>query len=355
LDLRQFGYELPKHAHGKRIFGTPHQVVTFTDDHTLAVSIFVRNPNPGLSVRGRVFAGWYLFETASLDPLSGKVLRTETWSNSTIFSGVFAARGGDLVVWHDLTLSLQAADGTTLKTLTLDTKDFPRGISVKESPSGETLFAEFADQRGEHILGIRTEDLHELSWFHLPGYSADAGSDSYFAFIRNHPNSPPPVPMDLFVQSMAQQFPTVLPKPIFTTSPGCSRIAFLDNRTLGISGMCSDLTILDISGEVLFHRQFDKVLTGGMTRSRNSDLVVLDTFVLKGGSDFLDIPQHAEVRSLLFLNRKTKRLLEVPHLSRARYSSSMALSPDGCLLAIQNDSNLEIYDVCNAAIEAELR
>jgi hypothetical protein len=84
LDLHQFGYEIPKDARGKRIFPTPHQVVTFVDDSTLAVSLFVRNPHPGLSVRGKVFGGWYLFQTTFLEARSGKVLRTETWSNSTV-------------------------------------------------------------------------------------------------------------------------------------------------------------------------------------------------------------------------------------------------------------------------------
>jgi hypothetical protein len=355
LDLRHFGYEVPSEARGKRIFATPNQTLTFIDDHTLAISLFVRNPHPGLSVRDSVFGGWYLFQTTFLDARSGKVLRTQTWSNSTVHSGIFASPGRGFVVWRDLTLSLHAPDGTTLKTLSMDAKDFPRGISVRQSPSGETLFAEFADRSGNHIVSIRTEDLQKLSRFDLPGYFDDAGSDSYFVFIRSHPQSLPPIPMDLFVGNMAHQEPTFLPTPIFTAEPGCLYITFLDDRTLGVSGRCGNLTILDVSGEVLFHRQFEKALTGGMIGCRNCDLVVSDTFALKGGSDLLDIPQHSEGRSLLFLNLKTKKLVEVPHPARATHSSSMALSPNGCLLAIEKDSNLEIYEICNSAIATDLQ
>ena len=114
-----------------------------------------------------------------LEPRSGKVLRTEAWSNSTVWSGLFPTRDGGYVVWHDLELSLHAADGTTLKTLTLDPNEFPRGVSVEQSPSGNTLFAEFADRTGHHILRIRVEDLQMLSWLHLRGYFTGAGSDSY--------------------------------------------------------------------------------------------------------------------------------------------------------------------------------
>jgi hypothetical protein len=150
-------------------------------------------------------------------------------------------------------LSLHAADGTTLKTLTLDPNEFPRGASVEQSPSGNTLFAEFADRTGHHILRIRVEDLQMLSWLHLRGYFTGAGSDSYFASLRDHPNSLAPAPMDVFVRGIVEQNNSKSVKsPIFTTAPSCSRIVFLDDRTLGVSGMCGELTILDISGRFCF-------------------------------------------------------------------------------------------------------
>lgn len=356
LDLHQFGYEVPNNARVNRIFPTPHQVVAFVDDNTLAVSLFVRNPHPGLSVRGKVFGGRYLFQTTFLGARSGNVLHTETWSNSTVWSGLFPARNGSFVVWHDLELSLHAADGAIVKSLTLDPKDFPRGASVEQSPSGNTLFAESSDRTGNHILRIRTQDLEMLSWLHLGGYLSGVGSDSYFAFLRDHPDSVAPPPMDVFARSIAEaDDPKSGMNRIFTTSPGCSRIVFLDDRTIGVSGMCRDLTILDISGEVLFHRKFGEALTGGITGCRNCDVAVSSTFAVKGGSEFLDIPQHAEERSIIFLNRKTKQLVEVPRSARVRHSASAALSPNGCLLAIQNDSELEIYEVCDSAIGMKLR
>jgi hypothetical protein len=274
-----------------------------------------------------------------------------------VWSGLFPTNNGSFVVWHDLELSLHAPDGATLKTLTLDSDDFPRGASVEPSPSGNTLFAGFSDRTGDHILRIRTEDLQTLSWLHLPGYLTGVGSDSHFAFLRSHPTPLAPPPMDVFARGIAEEDDDSKSgkAPIFTTSPGCSRIVFLDDRTLGVSGLCRDLTILDISGEVLFHREFEKVLTGGITRCGNCDVAVSSTFVLKGGSEFLDIPQHAEGQSIIFLNRKTKQLVEVPRKARVRNSASSALSPNGCLLAIQNDSQLEIYELCGSAIGKKIR
>jgi hypothetical protein len=94
------------------------------------------------------------------------------------------------------------------------------------------------------------------------------------ASLRDHPNSLAPAPMDVFVRGIVEQNNSKSVKsPIFTTAPSCSRIVFLDDRT-GVSGMCGELTILDISGEVLFHREFEKVLTGGITGCRNCDVAV---------------------------------------------------------------------------------
>jgi hypothetical protein len=321
--------------------------------HSLFLYLF-GIPIQGIGAR-EGFWGVVLVSDDLLEPRSGKVLRTEAWSNSTVWSGLFPTRDGGYVVWHDLELSLHAADGTTLKTLTLDPNEFPRGVSVEQSPSGNTLFAEFADRTGHHILRIRVEDLQMLSWLHLRGYFTGAGSDSYFASLRDHPDSLAAAPMDVFVRGIAEENNSKSVKsPVFTTAPGCSRIVFLDDRTLAVD-MCHDLTILDISGEVLFHREFEKVLTGGITGCRNCDVAVSGTFVLKGGSEFLDIPQHTEGQSIIFLNRKTKQLVEVPRKARVRHSGSSALSPNGCLLAIQNDSEVEIYDVCNSAIGMKLR
>jgi hypothetical protein len=115
LDLRQLGYEEPKTFHTQAEYRALHNSAVFLDDDTLAVSLFVRNPHPGLSVRDKVLGGPYLFQTVLLDAKSGKILRTQTWSNSGIGCGLFTANNGNFVVFHGLKLSLHSSDGTLVK------------------------------------------------------------------------------------------------------------------------------------------------------------------------------------------------------------------------------------------------
>jgi len=348
LDLRQFGYEVPKDRRGKRTFPTPHQVVTFIDNNTLAISLFVANPHPGLSVRDKVFGGWYLFETSFVDARTGKLLRTESWSNSTVHSGLFPAPNGGFVVWHDLELSLYAADGTRVKTLALDPKDFPRGPGLKQSPSGKTLFVEAPYGR---VLRIRTSDLQQLSWLDLRGYYTGAGSDSYYALLRARPHSSLPLAMDVFIVSTSEQESGANePRRIFTTSGHCLSIVFLDDETLGVSGFCNDFVILAGSGQVLFEHRFDKVVTGGMTSCDHCDVIVSDTFTLSGGSELLDVPQREVKSSRVFFNRRTKQLFELPDKGTVTNPRSSALAPNGCLLAIQEGPRLDEYNICDSPI-----
>src|SRR5580704_7337185 len=141
VDLRLLGLEFPEHSPALRAYELMKNKVAFTDQNTLAVSFFVPNNNQGLSVRGRIFGGPYLFQTVFLDARTGKALRTQTWSNSGNGCGLFPSPDGGFIIWHDLDLSLHVPDGTVRTTLALNAEDFPRIPSVVQSPSGNTLFA----------------------------------------------------------------------------------------------------------------------------------------------------------------------------------------------------------------------
>jgi hypothetical protein len=351
LDLRTLGYEEPKNFHAQAEYQTLHNSAVFLDDDTLAISLFVRNPRPGLSVRGKVLGGSYLFQTFFLDVKSGKTLYTQTWSNSGIGCGLFPASNGTFVVSHGLELSLHSSDGTPLKSLSLDPKDFPRAVTVKLSPSGNTLFAVRSDQQGEHVLRIRTADLQILGWLDLPGYFTDSGSDSQFAFLRQERE----LPQHMEVYSLVVDPKAQTPKKIFTTSEECSSLTFLDEQTLGVSGQCHDLTILNTSGEVMFQQRFKGEVTGPIIPCGRCDLVVSSAYVLRGASALLDIFPKTKARSIILFNRKTRQLLEVPYTNAAKYVSSLALSRNGCLLAVQKDSLLEVYRICNSPIGAKLQ
>ena len=356
IDLRKFGYQESKEKWA-RFHIPPRDSVTFIDANTIAVSIFAPNTKPGLSVRSEVFGGPYLFQTVFIDAKSGEVLRTQQWSNSEMGCGVFSAANSRFVVWHDLELSLRASDGTVIKTLNLDSKSFPRAASITQSPSGDTLFAKRADRDGDHVFVIRTADLQEITWLDFPGYFSDSGSDSYFAFLR--PRHGINAAMDLFVQRIAGQDPKSLePKRIFTTDePGCFSAVFLDEQTLGVSGNCHDVTLLNTSGEIQYHRHFDRVLTGAITRCRSCDLLFFSTYVLSGGSTLLDTLPKAKSKDVVLLDRKTGHQVEWQRKTPVKHPhvGSTALSPDGCTLAIQNDWYLEVYRICGSSIGKKLQ
>lgn len=355
LDLRTFGYDEPKQRLGSLFYSGLRNALTFTDESTLAISLFVKNPKPGLSIREKTFGGAYLFQTVFWDVKSGKMLRTKQWSNAVVGCGLFPAPSGGFVVWHDLELSLYAPDGALLKTLALDAKSFPRAVSITQSPGGGTLFATRVDQSGNHVLCIRTADLQQIVWLDLPGYFADSGSDSRFAFVRPRPGILPP--MDVFVVGVtAQNLKYKGTKPIFTTSdPGCNSAVFLDEQTLGISGRCPDLTILSTVGDVQYHRRFGGVLTGAITPCRECDLIFFGTYTLTGGSALLDTPPKLKNQSFVLLNRKTHDLVEWRRSIPDRlHFASAALSPDGCFLAIQHNSNVDLYSTCNSPMRTRL-
>jgi hypothetical protein len=359
LDLRQFGYEKPDKFREQAEYQALQNSIVFVDNDTLALSLFVRNPHPGFSVRNKLSGGPYLFQTVFLDAGSGRILHSQTWSNAAIGCGLFPANNGTFVIERGLELSLHGPDGTLLKSLSLSPKDFPRTPSLKQSPSGNTLFAFQSDRTGDHVLRIRTSDLQPLGWLDFAGYFSGAGSDSYFAFVRAVPGSPPSKsdwggpPMQLFMHRFdAEDAAHAEPDLIHTTpTPGCTSVVFLDNETLGLSGMCHEFLILNKAGTILYQQRFEREMTSPMLPCRSCDLVAFGTYVLRGGSSWSDTFPKAKGRSIILFNRRTRQVLELPYtMSTGNLSSSKALSPNGCLLALQSDSRIEVFRTCNLPI-----
>jgi hypothetical protein len=353
VNLREFGYEELK---GRRDQLQPNvgpfQPAAFLDNDILAVSFLVKNPNPGLSVRGKIYAGPVQLQTVFLNANSGKTVRTQRWAGCAMGCGLFPARNGSFVIWHDREFDLHSQDGKLMKTLALDPDAFPRMVQVKQSPSGDTLFAIRSDVRGHHVLPIRVENLQKGEWLELPGYFEGAGSDSSFAFSRSGTKEINP-PMDVFIGPIARPNPRESTR-IFTSSPGCFSLVFLDEAALAVSGGCPTLTILRTSGEVVYQRKFDRVLTGRITTCRNCDLIVLSTFTLNGGSERLDIPAKGRERSLVFFNRRTTDLVELPRTGITKALGGIALSPNGCVLVIQNEGRVEFHRLCDSPLREKL-
>lgn len=354
IDLRQFGDELPPPRGQFILSAVPQNTLTFLDNKTLAISMFIRNPHPGLSVRNKVFGGEYLFQTVFLDAESGKVIRTEQWSNASINCGLFFAPGGGFVVWHDFDLALHAPDGSITKTLVLDSTRFLRGASLNQSISGETIFAENGDRLGKYILRIRTEGLEQIGWSTFEeGYSEAAQSDSHFAFLTTRPTTFAPTHLLITdIGSQDSRSSAFVPKQILTTE-GCLSVSFLDEQTLSTSGGCHELTIVSTSGNVLYKRTFDSLI-GDVTPCRSCSVLVTGTYVMSRGSGLLDIPQKTIPKNIILLNWKTGDFVELPSPGTAKRSGATALSPNGCLWAMRIDTLLRIYRPCDSPVTAKL-
>lgn len=348
LDLRSVGYEFPGLPSARIGYRILTNKLAFIDNDILAVSLFVSNPSPEMSVREKVFGGQYLFETAFFDAKSGKPLRKQTWSNAGRGAGLFPAPGGGFVVWHDLDLSSYAADGTMLKTLALDPKDFPRAVSIHQSPSGEMLFA-LTLGRGVRVRRITTRDLSQLGWLDfVPGFLHGAGSEEYFAFTRQ--SSPPPYPprIDVFIVDLSGDETSMRePKRIFaTSSPGCENISFLDEDTLGLSGSCHALTLIKASGAVLYQHRFDKEFAGDVIGCQDCGLVLSSTYILGGGGEWRETFPTAKNRKIVLIDGKSGDLRQYPTGPTAKQVSALSISPNGCRFAEQTDARLDIYDIC---------
>jgi hypothetical protein len=309
-----------------------------------------------------------LFQTIFVDAKTGNILRTNQWSNASGRCGLFAVADGSFVVWGDDELSLHARDGTVVKTVTaFDSKStLTVAFKVKQSTTGNTLFAIGSDRRGEHVHAFRAADLNEINAFDLPGYATESASDSLFALMQSRSMRI----MDIFIRPIEEPapqlkriFPTAPPscgpgtclenQTLSTTHPSCGSLAFVDNQTLAVSGMCHSLILMNTSGDIVYTRRFERVLTSPVIPCKNCDLIVFGTYVLKGGSAFLDTFPRAQARSTVILNRATNEMIELPDTS-AKHHAATALSPNGCFLAHQRDSRVEIYNLCDSPIGTKL-
>jgi hypothetical protein len=378
LDLHQHGYEQPKPQQKGplwKLLGLgPRNELAFVDNETLAVSFFVRNPNPGLSVRGKVAGGQQLFQTIFVDAKTGNILHVDQWSNASGHCGLFPLSDGLFVVWSDDELILHGHNGTTLKTATVfDPKSTSvAGFKVAQSITGNTLLAIGSDRRGRHVRAFRAADLSEIAAFDLPGYATESASDSQFAILQSRLGTMRI--MDLFIRPIVEEdspssgqlkriFTSAPPscyvgtclenQTLSSAQPSCDSVTFLDDRTLAVSGMCHSITFMSTSGDIIYTRQFERVLTDRVVPCRSCDLIVFGTYVLKGGSAFLDTFPKAQARNTIILNRVTNKLIELPDRS-AKHHASTALSPNGCFLARQRDSRLELYNLCDSPIGTKL-
>jgi hypothetical protein len=364
LDLHQLGYrELDDRAVLE--YESIENPLIFVDNHTLAVSLIVPNPTPGTSVRGKRFGGRYLFETIFIDSDTGKLLRTQVWSNSSAGSGLFPAPNGAIVVWHDLELDLYAPEGKLLKTLALEPNDFPVHYRLSQSPSGNTLFMHRYDQKARSALRIQTADLKPLGWIDSPQYSRGDWSNANLAFLNPHEGIDPP--WDIFIGQIGEskienieRLFTIPSDPkrlgrIFDNG-ACEFVSFLDEQTFAVSGQCPHIYVLNTAGEVKYHRSFDKSVTGKVTSSRNSSLLTFSTFVLTGGSVLFDTFPRAKQERVLLFDRNTGGTVEwTPRAILKRPQvDSQGLSPDGCMFAREQDWHLEIYRICGSQIGAKL-
>lgn len=359
INLRDFGYTEPKDQKA-RFHVQPKNPVVFTDDNTIAISFFARNSNPGLSTRGKVSGGPYLFKTIFLHANTGVAFRSQEWSNADMGCGLFPVADGSFVVWHNLSFRLFAPTGVLVKRLDLRSVDFPRMPGVSQSPTGNMLFVTRSDTEGNHVLVIRTADLTPVTWLELPGYFSGSGSDMFFAFLRAHADGEYSPPTDVYIVPIADNHsPHPKPRKIFTSGiPGCLSVAFTNQQMLAITGSCHDLIIIDTSGHVHHYQQFGEDMTGPAISCRHCGRILFSTYRLVGGSALLDTFPTAKSRTNVLLDQKTGRVVKwkSPNAKHSVMSFS-AISPSGCFIAVEDRSSVNVYNTCGAPddLDATLR
>lgn len=238
-DLRALGWQPPRKLGRGLYYPAPHSPM-FLSDGTLVVSLFVENPEPGLSVRGKKFGGPQLFKTFFFDTRSWNVVRSSVLANAGLRIGFFPGPDGSFAVWDNFEVTEHGADGRTLATLELDSHTLRQYFYVFSSAGGGTLFVKSYDRTGTSLLVLRAADLHSFGRFDVPACYEYRASDSYIACYRQREDS---MIMEVLVSPIG---PDNHIHPDFRSvfSGGtCLAATFLSEDTIALGHSCNDLTI----------------------------------------------------------------------------------------------------------------
>jgi hypothetical protein len=346
VDLRAFGYVRPTAEREKRVYDFLRYSVAFLDDETLTVSFLKKNDHPGLSRRDGTPGGEYVFHTALLDPLTGRVRGQHTWGNAGNWNALLPLENGNFFVQDDVWIRVYSKE---LQEIASKKQDVPGDLLPRYSvsPSGRALF-EFQDaydnKRGwlTRISLLDPLTLEQKQSKLTPGHADETVSDAQVVYSLANPRNE----LLLFVYNAGDSGTARGPRLLEETSATakllsksrCKSAAFINNSVLAVTGDCSFLMLLQ-SGEEVAELYAPKYQIGGEIRSsRSGRLFAFARSQTKRGSSRI-----ANLELCAYDLAKRKLVFTTSVVPLPLYKLAFALSPDGSLLAMQSDSLLRVW------------
>jgi hypothetical protein len=363
LDLRSHGYAFLSSERDQRAYGLLENTVAFQDNHTLAVSFFAYNDQqPGLSTRGLLSGSPFVFRTLFIDVAHGTERAERSWANAGNYNSFVPLEDGRFLVQSLESITLYSIDLEKLakRDFKLLGDLYPRFAT---SPSGRTLY-KFQDVWIKEVSKWFTRvdaldqlTLQEIRSLIISGQVSESVSDRQVAYA--HRMSLSSVPWDqssetqlnnLFLKNFISHDRLIkFPKPESEDGKklaryNCSSATFLSTELLAISGGCSHLVLLQPAGltseKIAVDIDFRKQSVGPQfATARQSGKFAFTILKIEHSSKVKNIELNVyDIASRKVLSRHTVR-----PLPRAKFW--FALSPDGTLLALQNDEKVFVWRV----------
>jgi len=344
LDLQCFGYFSPvtdRDAHAFEFLNSP---VVFLDRNSLAISFLTLTNGAGASSESVTAGTSAQFHTVIVDAASGRISQRQSWGNAGNVIAIlpltdvgFFVQAGDQVA----ILSNELQQLVSMK-LTVPGDLLPRFAA---SPSGRSLFS-FIDSYDDKNGWLTRFDLLDTS--HLsakqsmltPGQRFATVSDTQVVYSLAMTSGP----LRLMVQNVDDSSETgdlFVPNGVTARAIAeshCSMAAFLSDTTLAISGDCDSLFITH-AGEILHELHARDYRFGTDIRPSHDG----HRFALARSKGRIRSPQITNLELCVYDLSRHKFVFIVPVSPVPHVKLGFALSPDGGLLAIQRDNQLQVW------------
>lgn len=335
FDLRQLGYPHRLSEYSRNRYHTPPATLAFADDKNLAVT-FIDPDAEGARATNAQAEGPLRIYATTFDALTGEVRSKASWLTPNPNDGVVAAREGTLVVRSGNRLALRTP--TWQRTKEIDV-GMGRGtgeglFSAYASPTGQSMLLELLAGRGRDYLWLETGSLRIVRTF-SEGGGADTISDRQVAGEYD----PSPSACEVRVGKPGERKSTIFKSDYCAIVP-----TFINDDLIAVvQGPC--IALLRSNGEILggleFHR---KDYISRVTPSANGRRFAFTVSVIRNVWEIFGPQWEIPKRLLVYDVALGKWITEIRIKGyKKREEFSVALSPDGLLLATMTNGIVEVF------------
>ncbi len=339
VDLRKFGYEKPAKRWGEGRGEYPWlwlpRYLSFTASNAVAVGFVAREETHSLPTREQPPLAFHVVFFAGRN---GRILQAKKWPTTEWYeNALFASSSGSLVVQAGKALLVYSSDFKLVAQRRLAAER----IVIEPSPAGESLLLRLISSRNIQTEVIRTSDLSLRAA--LTGSSADSVGNGAVVISRNAHAKP--LVRQLFIQELSTKRVNLIYE---GRHKKCAMDASFVTPTSLYASCEPEAFVLTTTGEVLFKDKYGKRVSidRDPRPAMSGQRFAVAITTLKGGSEILDLPSHAERTSVIVYDLASRsRIIEVEVEPLPETTFDYALSTDGTLLAVLADGVITVYGI----------